>query len=172
MEKVQSGNLTLLELLVRRYEKPLFAYAARVLDDRPAAEDAFQETFLRVFQKRHTYRIGHPFRPWIYRICLNTCRDWLRKQKRRSEEELVDQEAASNEAAVRIRAAVNALPEKMRDVFLLAHFHGFNYQEIGRILDVPEGTVKSRMFHATKRLQEELSEPPSPSAGPPPGSAH
>lgn len=157
MEKVQRGNLALLDLLVRRYERPLFAYAARVLDDRTAAEDCFQEAFLRVFQKRNTYRIGHPFRPWVYQICLNVCRDWLRKHKRLAlQEELPADKAAPSDETARIKAAVNGLPEKMRDVFLLHHFHGFNYQEIGEILGVPEGTVKSRMFHATKKLQEEL----------------
>ena len=170
MEKVQKGETALLGLLAQRYEKALYAFAARIVSQPSAAEDAFQETFLRVFRKRDTYRAGAPFRPWLYQICLNTCRDWLRSRNRRPEAELKPElpvldpspgpEAlsAQSEMAQRIRRAVEKLPEKHREVFILQYYQNLQYPEISEILDIPVGTVKSRMFHCSKLLAEELKD--------------
>ena len=170
MEKVQRGETALLELLVARYERSLFNYALRVVNDSGAAEDAFQETFLRIFRKRSSYREGAAFRPWLYQICLNICRDLLRKKSRRPEAELKDEipisdpapgpEALSSSAemAGNIRGAINSLPEKQRDVFILHYYQCMPYPEIADILEIPVGTVKSRMFHATKTLVDLLQE--------------
>lgn len=171
MERVQKGETHLLELLIKRYEKPLFAYAYRVVQQRSAAEDAFQETFLRVFRKRDSYRPGAPFRPWLYTICLNTCRDALRARSRRPEAELdkaalfvpdaqPGPETLSGQAvmAARIKDAIDKLPEKQREVFLLAYYQQMQYPEISEILEIPVGTVKSRMFHASRFLAEQLKD--------------
>jgi len=169
MEKIQQGQTQLLELLMKRYEKPLFAYAQRILNQRTSAEDAFQETFLRVFRNRSSYRAGSSFRAWVYTICLNSCRDQLRRKSRRPESELEktafaladdqpgpEEISAQSLLAQRIRAAVEALPEKQREVFLLSYYQQLAYPEISEILDIPVGTVKSRMFHASKFLAEQL----------------
>ena len=168
MERVQRGESQLLGLLARRYERSLFALSMRMLRQREAAEDAFQDTLLKVFQSRSSYRPGSSFRPWVYRICLNVCRDQLRKQQRRPQAELkedpVDQRAGVAEEVEKARlarvvaAAVGAMPEKQRDVFLLSFYEQLPYPEIAEILDIPVGTVKSRMFHATRWLSEKLSE--------------
>jgi RNA polymerase sigma-70 factor (ECF subfamily) len=171
MERVQKGETHLLELLIKRYEKPLFAYAFRVVQTRSAAEDAFQETFLRVFRKRDSYRAGAPFRPWLYTICLNTCRDALRAKSRRPEAELdkaalfvpdaqPGPETLTNQSslAARIKEAIEKLPDKQREVFLLSYYQQLQYPEISEILDIPVGTVKSRMFHASRFLAEQLKD--------------
>jgi RNA polymerase sigma-70 factor (ECF subfamily) len=170
MEKVQRGETAHLELLVARYQRPLYNYALRVLRETGAAEDAFQETFLRIFQKRASYRAGAPFRPWLYQICLNLCRDQLRRQTRRPEAELKDEipvrdpnpgpEALSTGAEMteKIRRAIDQLPDKHRDVFILHYYQNMPYPDIADILEIPVGTVKSRMFHATKSLAELLRE--------------
>ena len=171
MARVQKGETQLLEMLIKRYEKALFAYAQRVLQHRAAAEDAFQETFLRVFQKRQSYREGSSFRPWLYTICLNACRDHLRKCSRRPESDLdksayalsdgqpgPDSVTAQSMLAAHIRQAVESLPEKQRDVLLLSYYQQLQYPEIAEILEIPVGTVKSRMFHASKFLAEQLNE--------------
>lgn len=164
MARVQNGETGLLDLLVRRYERPLFTFALRVVGERTAAEDAFQETFLRILRKRHTYRAGASFRPWLYQICLNICRDGLRKASRRPVSELPESlvladpgpgpEALSQQAvlAARIRQAIDALPDKHREVFILQYYQGMQYPEISEILEIPVGTVKSRMFHASQKL--------------------
>jgi RNA polymerase sigma-70 factor (ECF subfamily) len=171
MARVQQGETQLLEMLIKRYERALFAYAQRIVQQRSAAEDAFQETFLRVFRKAQSYRPGSPFRPWLYTICLNTCRDSLRKRSRRPESELdksayalCDEQpgpevvSAQQALAENIRRAVEALPEKQRDVFLLSYYQQLQYPEISEILQIPVGTVKSRMFHASKFLAEQLKD--------------
>lgn len=171
MERVQKGETHLLELLIKRYEKPLFAYAFRIVQQRSAAEDAFQETFLRVFRKREHYRAGAPFRPWLYTICLNTCRDALRSRNRRPEAELdkaalvvpdaqPGPETLTGQSAMAesIKQAIEKLPDKQREVFLLAYYQQLQYPEISAILDIPVGTVKSRMFHASRFLAEQLKD--------------
>lgn len=166
MLKVQAGQTQMLELLVRRYERPLFGLALRVLGDRAGAEDAFQETFLRVFQKRASYRAGAPFRPWLYQICLNLCRDLLRSRSRRPTVELEfhppdpqggpEQQTQKTLLAEKVARVVGELPDKQREVFLLHFYQHLPYPEIAEVLDIPVGTVKSRMFHASKFLAEHL----------------
>ena len=171
MARVQKGETHLLELLMKRYERALFAFAQRLLQQRGAAEDAFQETFLRVFRKRASYRPESTFRPWLYTICLNACRDSLRSRSRRAETELdktamtladpqpgPDSLSAQAALARRIGQAMEALPEKQRDVFLLSYYQQLQYPEIAEILEIPVGTVKSRMFHASKFLAEQLKD--------------
>ncbi|MBI3929790.1 MAG: RNA polymerase sigma factor [Armatimonadetes bacterium] len=168
MERLKEGDSSMLEPLVRRYERPLFAYACRVLRDRERAQDVFQETFVRVFRRRETFREGARFRPWLYQICLNLCRDALRKQSRQSETELKDElplpdtrpgpeEYSQRKAlAEQVRAAIMGLPDKHREVLLLVQYQGLSYPEIADMLDIPVGTVKSRVFHAYKKLASEL----------------
>ena len=171
MARVQQGETDLLDLLVRRYERPLYGYAMRVVGERTAAEDCFQETFLRILRKRGTYKPGSPFRPWLYQICLNICRDWHRRRGRKPERELPPEtlsmadpapgpEVLSDQMllAQRVRQAVEGLPEKHREVFILQYYQGLQYPEIGAILGIPVGTVKSRMFHASQKLSQALSD--------------
>lgn len=170
MEEVQKGDMLAMQTLVERYERRLFGYACRILGDRERAADIFQETFLRVFQKRHTYKRGHGFSPWVHRICLNLCRDAFRRSSRRSETNLddrwdvaddnpgPDEEVHRRRLAQRVRRAVEGLPEKHREVFLLAHYQNLSYPEVSQVLGIPVGTVKSRMHHATRKLAEELKD--------------
>jgi RNA polymerase sigma-70 factor (ECF subfamily) len=168
MSKVQAGQTSCLELLVTRYQQPLYAFAYRVMGRSTAAEDAFQETFLKVFRNRASYKTGAPFRPWVYQICLNICRDQLRKDQRRPEAELKpelpvldpspgpEELSAQSDTSEKIRRAVESLPEKQQEVFVLSYYQSLSYPEIAEILDIPVGTIKSRMFHASKLLAEAL----------------
>lgn len=171
MAKVQEGQTCLLDLLVRRYEKSLYSFAVRIVNEHTAAEDAFQETFLRVLRKSSSYRAGSPVRPWLYQICLNVCRDGLRKRSRRPKTvelpeglSLADPglgpEALSAQAMLseRIKDAINELPDKHREVFILQYYQGLQYPEISEIVGIPVGTVKSRMFHASQKLSQALED--------------
>ena len=171
MERVKAGETGRLDLLVYRYEKPLHAYAFRIMGNRAAAEDAFQETFLKLLRSREQYRVGALVRPWLYQICLNVCRDALRKNSRRPQtvelspilplpDPSEGPEELSQQAALftRVRTAVEELPEKHREVFLLAFYQELPYSEIAEILDIPVGTVKSRVFMAHRKLSLTLSE--------------
>ncbi len=168
-EQVARGQTERLTELVERYQSQLHALALRLLHRRPEAEDAVQETFLRSLRFRHQFRAGSRVKPWLYQICLNVCRDALRKKARRPEGDLEDvvvadpsvgpEGRALQEATARtVRAAVEALPEKMRDVFLLVQYQHLTYAEAAEVLGLPVGTIKSRMFHATTKLAEALKE--------------
>lgn len=168
MEQFLDGVRGALEMLVVRYEKPLYRFACRMLGDSGAAEDAFQETFLKVFRKRHQYVKSRRFKPWIYQICLNVCRDMLRQGKRRNEVSLtlelvrasssgVAEEAVASLDKIRVRRALYHLSKKHREVLLLSHYQDLDYAEIAEILDVPVGTVKSRKFNAIRNLAKVLA---------------
>ena len=173
MGRVRKGSREALGFLIERYERPLFAYATRTLGDREVAADIFQETFLRVFKRRSTFDPKRRFRPWLYQICLNLCRDHFRRRAKRQHssldddenyieavdpEPLPEQQWERQKLAERVQQAVQTLPPKQKTVFLLAHYQGLSYPEVSEILDIPVGTVKSRMYHAQKKLAELLQD--------------
>ena len=170
--RARGGEESAFAALVRRYEQPLYAYARRLLGQTADAEDVFQETFLRVFQHLDLYDTARPFRPWLYQIATNLCRDRLRYRMRRPTLSLdaspVDTadaratpraRATARERAARLETALAALSPKHREVFLLARYEGLSYEEVAETLDIPVGTVKSRMNTAVgflmKRMQDE-----------------
>ena len=179
MGLTQDGRMDAFETLVKRYESPLFNYIRRMLGGAADAQDVFQETFLRVYIHRERFRVTARFRPWVYRIATNLCRDQLRKRRRRSEvslEQPISQEDAARElgdtmenptpnprecaiaaeTAERLEAALARLPERHRAVFLMARYEGMAYGEIAGVLRVPVGTVKSRMNKAVTVLMDEM----------------
>lgn len=181
VELARAGDARAFGDLVRRYEKPLFNYLRRMLRNATEAEDVFQETFLKVHQHLDSFREGAPFRPWLYRIATNCCRDRQRYLGRRPqvaletplgregdggtlEDVIADEQpspadhARTTETAERLAAAVHALPMKHRAVFLMARYDGLPYEEISAALDIPVGTVKSRMNKAVKLLLETLGD--------------
>lgn len=168
MTRLLEGQDQALNTLVERYQGPLYGFALRMLSEPSAAEDAFQETFLKVYRKRWSFREGSLFRPWIYQICLNVCRDQLRRNKRRHEIPLTDESVGADPApgpeelaekklqAHRVGVAISELPAKQREVLVLAQYQGLNHHEISQILNIPEGTVKSRKFNAIRALAKVL----------------
>ncbi len=177
MRRVARGDGDAFALLLRRYESLLYGYLRRMLGNGADAEDVFQESFLRVYQHRARYRLGAPFRPWLYQIATNLCRDRLRSRRRHPEVSLdapigpdadgpapLDQAADGRadpaqaarraEATARLQEALNELPDKQKAVFLMARYDNVPYDEIARSLRVPVGTVKSRMNKAVHFLMQ------------------
>ncbi len=178
MTAIKTGDQQALATLIDRYEVPLFNYARKMLGNAADAEEIFQESFLRVYQHRARFRSGAPFRPWLYRITTNLCKDRLRYRKRRPEipvSSLVrpgqemdydplsktagktlqpDEAAIAGELAARMETALASLSVKHRAVFLMAHQEGLSYAEIATALRIPTGTVKSRMNKAVKQLMD------------------
>jgi len=178
---VRQGKTSMFEILVKRYEVPLFNYIRRMVRSASDAEDLFQETFLRVYTHLDSFRVTRRFRPWVYRIATNLCRDHLRYKRRRPHVSLdaeVGSEggaqtvldtlkaptpnpselASETEMAELIEVSVGKLSAKHRSVFLMARYEGMPYDEIARTLAIPVGTVKSRMNKAVKSLLAELQE--------------
>jgi RNA polymerase sigma-70 factor (ECF subfamily) len=158
--------------LMRRYQRELFHFLIRFLGDRAAAEDIFQETFLQIHQSARDFDAQRRFRPWLFTIAANKARDLLRSNARRptsplqasiaggQEEgaefidlmtsgiELPDQPMEQRELQDQVRRAVESMPDNLREILLLSYFHQFPYKQIGTILDIPLGTVKSRLHAA------------------------
>ena len=181
VDRARSGDADAFAALVRRYERHLYTYARRMLRSADEAEDMFQETFLRVHLHLDRFREGAPFRPWLYQIATNLCRDRLRWWRRhphvsldapRSHDlnapTLADalatpgagpgQRALEAEAAERLEKAVARLPVKQRAVFLMSRYDGLSYDEISKVLSIPVGTVKSRMNTAVNSLLAAIQE--------------
>jgi RNA polymerase sigma-70 factor, ECF subfamily len=171
--------------LVRRYERELYGYLRRYLNDDALAEDVFQNTFLQVYLKRRQYEEGRPVRPWLYTIATRQAIDALRRHGRHQAVSLEqareangpgdlmlletlagdrpgpDAEAFAQERRELVRAAVERLPDFLRQVLLLAYYQGLKYREIADALGIPVGTVKSRLHAALQRLHESWAETPA-----------
>ncbi len=153
-------------ILVERYERAVYHLAVRTLHDGEEAKDATQEAFFKAYRALRTFRPGAKFSTWIFTIAYHACCDRLAKRKRYSGDELPDradpaagpQECAETaDEARRLRAAIDALPEKYRTVITLFHLQNRQYEEIAEVLGLPMGTVKTHLFRAKELLRKTLS---------------
>ncbi|PWU13380.1 MAG: hypothetical protein C5B50_19400 [Verrucomicrobia bacterium] len=162
--------------LMGRWEKPIRNLCIRITGDVHLGEDLKQETFSRLFEKRKDYEPTGRFSTYLWRIALNLCYDALRRRERRrecfpqtvegsSEDNLElratespgpDAEAAEIEEGELVRLALLRLPEIYRTVLVLRHYEGLKLAKIAEILEIPEGTVNSRMAEALARLSRIL----------------
>jgi RNA polymerase sigma-70 factor (ECF subfamily) len=182
--RFQSGDRAAFALLVRRHQSGLYNFALRNLRERTAAEDIVQEAFVRVAQSAADFKSDARFSTWVYTIVRNLCIDQIRKnalrrhpsldEARKSDdgdgptlgEQTADPRGRSDiERTVevgrmkeRILAAIDALPDDQREVYLMREMSNLRFKEIAEITGVPENTVKSRMRYALERLQEALAE--------------
>ncbi len=172
----RTGGEASLADLVERYQRPLYNFFLRSLRNPAISEELFQETFLRALRGLDGFDAQDPaanFRAWLYRIALHLARDEHRRQELRASstpsrafdlpieaEGPADPEGAASLAQqrARVRQAVAALPALAREVVLLHQYQGFSYQEIAEVLEVPLGTVKSRMHSALQSLRRALVE--------------
>jgi RNA polymerase sigma-70 factor (ECF subfamily) len=158
------------DLLFARYGGPLLGFLQRMVGDRATAEDLLQETMVRIFHGIRRYREEGNFRAWIYRIAANLAVSHLRRSRhfvadpdpilrRRPDEQAPDPQVAleTSEAERDLRLALAALPAEQRTVVLLRLSEGLTLAEIGQVLCVPEGTVKSRLHYAVIRLRAQLA---------------
>ena len=158
-------------LLVRRWQGRIQRLCARLTGDAHRGEDLAQEVFMRVFAHRKDYRGEASFATYLRRIAVNACYDEQRRLKRRGENSLShnntvttsdaaltasdlspEADAAEQEHAELVRKALFRLPETYRQVVILRHYEGLRFREIAEVLDVPQGTVQSRMAEALTQL--------------------
>lgn len=166
MKAIQKGNMVAFSTMVDRYKNRLMNVIGRMLSSQEEAEDVVQETFVRVYQHRQSFNFQHCFSTWIYTIGLNLARNELRKRKRFKFLEISEMKGNESELAVDpdlpsrmpevINQAVKELPEKYRTAFMLRDVQELPYEEVAKILDVPLGTVKSRVNRARLTLREKL----------------
>lgn len=167
-----------LEQLVCRYEYDLYHYLKRFLGDSQLAEDVFQATFLQIYLKSAQFDVARKFRPWLYMVATNQAIDTQRRNKRHrgvsleknintagtelegislleilpSEEVSPEAKVLKDERAEQIRGLINELSEPLRQVIILIYYEGIKYREVAEILNIPVGTVKSRLHTAMKKL--------------------
>jgi RNA polymerase sigma-70 factor (ECF subfamily) len=178
VKRVQAGDHGAFRELFDRYNKRVFAVAFGVLKNRQDAADCVQEGFVKVYKHLPNFQGTSSFYTWLYRIVMNLAIDQLRRRKtsrpaeydeRRESEEPGDDAIMSRmmdenprktvirrELVQRMEAALAELPEYHRQVILLREVEGMSYEEMAETLEVPKGTIMSRLFHARKKMQESL----------------
>ena len=164
--RAQQGDREAFSELVRCHREGVINVVYRMCGDAGLAEDAAQEAFIRAWQHLASYQPRSPFRNWVYRIAANVALDVLRREKETVDVDAVPvaapglgPEAAliEKERAERVRQAVLALPPASRAVLVLREYEGLSYQEIAYTLDIPMGTVMSRLNYARNRIRESLA---------------
>lgn len=163
---IQGGDMVAFNTMVDRYKSRLMNVIGRMLSSQEEAEDIVQETFVRVYQHRQSFNFQHCFSTWIYTIALNLARNELRKRKKFKFFEISDMQGNEAEISVdpelpnnfpkMLEKAVKDLPEKYRAAFILRDVQELPYNEVADVLDVPLGTVKSRVNRARQMLREKL----------------
>ncbi|HWP38603.1 MAG TPA: sigma-70 family RNA polymerase sigma factor [Gemmatimonadales bacterium] len=163
----QAGNREAFGELVRRYAGQARRVARAVLRDPQDADDAVQDAFLSALRNLGRYDATRPFGPWLLRIVSNAALDRLRRERVRTTEAIAPEVAARDAAPDRLadraalfdalRAALATLPERQRVAVVLFDVEGYSHGEIAEILGIPEGTVRSHVFHARRTLRAALA---------------
>lgn len=171
IRKCMAGDSRFYEPLVRAYEEPGLRLALGMMGNRDDARDALQEAFVKAYHALERFELGKPFGPWFFQIVRNHCRDMLRSRKARFRREVLDERlderpgasgrgperGAERQAAKKLLwEGLERISEEHREILVLKELQGLRYGEIARILDIPEGTVASRLYHARRALKEAL----------------
>ncbi len=177
VEHFRRGEDPAFETLVTRYRHELFHFLIRFVGDRASAEDIFQEAFLQVHQSIHTFDVTRRFKPWLFTIAANKARDYLRRSNQRqtaalsarvggdddspefldlmeADMELPQDHVQRQELRQRVRDVTAAMPEHLRLILIYAYFHKLPYRDIADMLEIPLGTVKSRLHAAVATFAE------------------
>lgn len=167
IQKAQSGDAAAVEELLSRYEERIFKLAARFFSDPQDAGDVAQEAMIRIYERLGSYSWRAAFSTWIYRITVNLCIDETRRRKKQAvqglSENLVSSQTGPEEKVVRdetsrqVRAAIASLSPEHRAVLVLREIEGLEYGEIGVILGLANGTVKSRLNRARDAFRKQFS---------------
>jgi len=183
VKRVKTGDQRAFKLLVERYQRKIYAVALGMVKDKEEALDISQEAFVKVYKYLDHFKGDSSFYTWLYRITVNICIDALRKkQALRGEQVELDEavkmdtaeanigalgsrlgtnpqkSALRKELAEKIQQALETVPEKHRAILLLREVEGMSYEDLSRTLQIPKGTVMSRLFHARTKVQKILSE--------------
>jgi len=177
--RYKDGDASAFNLIVQRHRTPLINFIYRYLNDRDNAEDLTQEVFIRIYRNIKNYNPDKAsFRTWMYRIAANLCKNEIRNRNRHSKvlinsftskneedqklEDILDPSPGSDvkleekELQKALSAAISNLSEKFRLVLILRDIEGMSYDEIAKVIGMPEGTVKSRLNRARLMLKERL----------------
>jgi RNA polymerase sigma-70 factor, ECF subfamily len=177
VERVQAGDKQAYGLLVAKYQRKLLRLVSRLVRDPAEAEDVAQEAFIKAYRALAGFRGDSAFYTWLYRIGVNTAKNWLVANKRRTPTSTeLDNEDAENygesdllrdvdtperllmtkQIAETVNAAMSELPEELRTAISLREVDGLSYEEIAQVMECPIGTVRSRIFRAREAISVKL----------------
>jgi len=167
--RLRQGDTAALAELYEKYKIPIFRTALAITRDPGAAEDILQECFVRLLTHAERVRTDAPVGPWLYRVAINLSCDWVNHRQRWSVllSKLVERWTAplrvegtveEREIQEKVREAIRTLPLPQQVVIVLYYLEGLSLKEIAEILEVPEGTVKSRLHYGREALREHLAE--------------
>jgi RNA polymerase sigma-70 factor (ECF subfamily) len=171
IRKCAGGDARYYEPLVRAYEPAGLRFAVGMMGNAEDAQDALQDAFVKAWQNLARFDPSRPFQPWFFQILRNQCRDMLRSRKSRFRVEVLDDglpERASDPetgperqrerraARELLWRALERIGDEHREILILKELHDLPYGEIATVLDIPEGTVASRLYHARRALKDAL----------------
>lgn len=169
------GDADSFNQLVLRWERPIYALAYRTIGREEEARDVCQETFLRAYRALPRFRGQAKFSSWLYRIALNLCRDWIRRERRApmlqppedvdlmdlavstEPTESIEDLVARRDLTRLVEQAMEHLPEEQRTAIVLKEYHGLTFQEIADVVGCPLSTVKTRLYQGLTVLRRELA---------------
>jgi len=179
IEEIRAGNKEGFEYFVRQYQRKITRVAYRLLRDLGEADCAAQESFLRAWQNLNDFREGSTFETWLTRICINWCKDRLKRRRlvlyfHQSADDggeepgprdtvphpdpSPERRAHSREIRERLREAIETLSPRQKAVFTLKHFEELSIPEIAELTGLDSGTVKSHLFRAARKIRKRLSD--------------
>ncbi len=174
LRRAQRGEPEAFEQLIGPLEQLIWRICWHYTGNREAAEDCGQETMIRIWRNLDSYRGDCALESWVYRIAANCCMDFLRKKKRDKSESVeplreqgfdpadpspgTEEQVVAEDEHRRLREAITQLPEEQREALILTQLQKVPYEEAALLLNVSEGTIKSRVNRAKARLKEILSE--------------
>jgi RNA polymerase sigma-70 factor, ECF subfamily len=179
IREILAGQTELFEYFVRQYQKKVTRVAYRFLRDVGEADCAAQESFLRAYQSLDSFREGSTFETWLTRICINWCKDRLKRRRlvlyfhqgpRRDSEDgepadilptrdpSPERRTAGREVRERLRRAMDVLSPRQRSIFVMKHFEEMSIPEIAEVTGLDAGTIKSHLFRGAQKMRERLSD--------------
>ncbi len=171
VEKMKAGSEAAYTELVRRYMKKAYSIAYQFVGNSEDAKDLSQDVFIKIYQSISSFREEYKFFSWFYRILMNHCINFRKKESKflfntqeltdyrisdSSENGLIDEKIQKDELRTEINRAIAKLPLKQREIVILCEIEGLSQREVSEILNMSEGTVRSRLFYARRKLKKYL----------------
>ncbi len=177
VRRVQAGDKSAFDVLVLKYQQKVINLVTRYVHDPHIAMDVSQESFIKAYRGLKNFRGDSAFYTWLYRISINTAKNYLVSKKRRMPDDDIDaqeaeqydgggklreistpeREALTDEIQATVQSAIDALPDDLRIAIILRELEGLSYEEISETMSCPIGTVRSRIFRARESIEAELA---------------